>query len=241
MPKFVAQPKPTYLMRHFLGLALIFLLTQCAPSLAPYQEKAKAWEKEVAQLELKDKTESYPENALLCIGSSSFRFWKNIQEDMAPYSCINRGYGGAKFTDLAFFTDRLIASHTYQGVMVFVANDITGSPDDLTPKQVLVWFQRIEKSIRKKSPQTPIFFIEITPTESRWKVWSQIQEANSLLQAYCGKKKNLHFISTASAFLGPDGKPRGELFIQDKLHLNPAGYKVWASQLKAGLTPVVKP
>lgn len=228
-------------MRYFLGLSLILLLTHCAPNLKPYQEKAKSWEKEVAQLEIKDKTESYPENALLCIGSSSFRLWKSIQEDMAPYTCINRGYGGAKFTDLAFYTDRLIAPHSYQGVMVFVANDITGAEDDLTPQEVVTWFQRVEKTIRKKSPQTPIFLIEITPTESRWKVWNQIQEANTLLKAYCDKKKNLHFISTASAFLGPDGQPLSELFIQDRLHLNPKGYAVWAKQLKAGLAPVVKP
>ncbi len=237
-PSITNQPT---IMRILLGISFLFLFTQCSPNLAPYQEKAKSWEKEVSQLEIKDKTESYPENALLCIGSSSFRLWKSIQDDMAPYTCINRGYGGAKFTDLAFFTDRLIAPHTYQGVMVFVANDITGSADDLTPEEVVTWFQRVEKSIRKKSPTTPIFLIEITPTESRWKVWNQIQEANSLLKAYCAKKKNLHFISTATAFLGPDGNPRSELFIQDKLHLNAAGYKIWASQLKAGLAPVVNP
>jgi len=27
--------------------------------------------------------------------------------------------------------------------------------------------------------------------------------------------------------LGPNGKPRKELFIEDGLHLSPAGYEIW--------------
>jgi lysophospholipase L1-like esterase len=40
----------------------------------------------------------------------------------------------------------------------------------------------------------------------------------------------------AFVLLGPDGRPRDELFLQDKLHLNPAGYAVWT----AALAPVLQ-
>jgi lysophospholipase L1-like esterase len=32
--------------------------------------------------------------------------------------------------------------------------------------------------------------------------------------------------------LGPDGKPRPELFQSDGLHLNATGYKLWADVLR---------
>ena len=31
--------------------------------------------------------------------------------------------------------------------------------------------------------------------------------------------------------LGPDGLPRAELYVADKLHLTPAGYAVWTPLL----------
>ena len=45
---------------------------------------------------------------LLFIGSSSIRRWVSLAEDMAPYSSINRGYGGAHYYDLIHYIDRLI-------------------------------------------------------------------------------------------------------------------------------------
>lgn len=215
-------------------MLLAFVFVQCAP-FKQYEEAAKSWEKDIQQLEKKDQMESYSSNAILCIGSSSFRLWGNIKQDMAPYEMINRGYGGAKFTDLLFYTDRLVVKHEAKAVLIFVANDITGAADDRTPKEVLALFKAVEKKIRKKHANKPIAFIEITPTESRWKVWPQIQEVNTLIKTYCESKKELHFIQTSPAFLNEQGEPKSELFIQDKLHLNAMGYHVWAEELKKGL------
>ena len=37
------------------------------------------------------------------------------------------------------------------------------------------------------------------------------------------------FIDVFTPMLGPDGEPRKELLVSDGLHLNAAGYKLWAS------------
>ena len=36
-------------------------------------------------------------------------------------------------------------------------------------------------------------------------------------------------------YFGEDGKPRDELFVEDKLHQNSAGYKQWAAIIKKQL------
>ena len=40
--------------------------------------------------------------------------------------------------------------------------------------------------------------------------------------------------------IGKDGKPRPELFVDDGLHLNAAGYKLWTSLVLPYLRPVEK-
>lgn len=222
-----------------LYLSLSLVIFSCI-STKKYEETAKSWEPEIKKLEELDKAETDPKNAILFIGSSSIRLWKNIREDMAPYPVIQRGYGGAKFSDLVFYTQRLVYPHQFRAVAIFVANDITGSVEDKTPQEVLEMYKTTTKIIRKKYKKQPIYFIAVTPTESRWKVWPQIQEVNRLISAYCNDHKNMYFIDTVSKYLGEDGQPIKAYFIGDKLHLTQKGYDVWAEIIKENLDKTLK-
>jgi hypothetical protein len=42
----------------------------------------------------------------------------------------------------------------------------------------------------------------------------------------------LKYIETYDMVLGSDGKPRAELFVQDKLHFNEAGNKLLAERVR---------
>ncbi len=74
--------------------------------------------------------------------------------------------------------------------------------------------------------------IAITPTKSRWKVWPEIKEVNSLIKAYCEKTENLYFIDTVPEFLDENGQPKPEWFVEDQLHLNAKGYEMWNRIIK---------
>lgn len=225
-----------------LFLIVCLLTTGCTSyDLLKHQQAAQSWEKEIQQLESKDKTEQYSDNAILYLGSSSIRLWKTIASDMSPYPAIQRGFGGSKFSDVYFYTERLVKPHNFKAVVIFVANDITGNTQDRTPKEVVHTFREIVRKIRQIKPHRPVFLIEITPTNSRWRVWDKIKEANTLLKKSCGKMKDVYFIETASAYLDTSGKPRSELFIQDQLHQNAEGYKIWTSIIKKKLDEVLKP
>ena len=226
-------------MRFLLIIFPLFLFSACS-STKKYAELSKKWEPEIQRLEEKDKVEKDPANAILYIGSSSIRLWKNIEKDMFPYPAIQRGYGGAKFTDLIYYTRRLVYPHQFRAVVLFVANDIVGENDDKTPREVLGLFKGVEKIIRKKYKNQPIYFVAITPTESRWKVWNKQREANALIKAYCGTKKNLFFIDTEAAYLNEKGQPISEYFIGDKLHQNQKGYDVWSRIIKKSLDETLK-
>lgn len=226
-------------------LHALFCLFTCAPvatedPIAAYRQAAvERWEEEIRKLEKLDQTEADPEHAILFLGSSSIRLWTELAEDMKPWPTIRRGYGGAKFSDLAVYIDRLVQPHQFDALVVFVANDISGKDADKTPPEVLRLVRYTVQKVRQKNPHQPIFFIAITPTSSRFAVWEKIREANRLIQEYSATDETLHYIDTAAHYLGSDGKPRDELFRKDQLHLNRDGYRIWATLIRAKLEEVL--
>jgi hypothetical protein len=219
---------------------VIFLFFSCSP-LKKYELTGKKWEDEIKKLEVLDKKETYSNQAVLFIGSSSIRLWKSIEEDLDTYEPIKRGYGGAHYYDIIHFTNRLVSPHKVKAIAIFVANDITGKENginnqtvnrDLSPKEVLRLVKFVTKEIRKSHEKVPVFFIETTPTSKRWKVWDKISKANDLIENYTSKSENLYYINTRSFYIGSDGMPNDSLFVKDKLHLNREGYKLWGKIIK---------
>jgi hypothetical protein len=226
-------------MKKYTFLLPLLVLLACSP-VKKYADTKSYWIEDVEKLEALDKVEKYPDDAILFIGSSSIRLWNNIEADIAPYTPIRRGYGGAHFYDLIHFTDKLVSPHKIQALVIFVANDITGGDADIAPKEVLKLFKHTVNEARKSQPNIPIFQIAITPTPSRWAVWDKTKAVNKLMQSFCERTDNLYFIETEGAFLDEEGQPRPELFIKDMLHLKQVGYDIWKEIIKAELDAVLK-
>ena len=228
-------------MPRYLILILAALMIACSP-VRKYRSlpEVKAWEKDIQEFAVRDKNEKYPDDAILFAGSSSIRLWTSIDKDMYPYHIIQRGYGGAKLSDFAVYADRIFDPHPCRAIVIFIANDITGTAQDKSPEEVATLFKSVLKTIRKAHPSTPVFWIEITPTASRWKVWPEIQKANSLIKNICSKHQHTYFIKTDYAFLNEKGLPKDEYFREDKLHLTEKGYAVWTEIIKKELDNTLK-
>jgi len=222
------------------SILLAGFLASCNVSRKYTAEATKNWEKDILKFEQQDKSEKDPANAILFAGSSSIRLWSTLKEDVAPYPVIQRGFGGSKFSDMAVYAKRIIYPHQFKALVIFEANDITGSKTDKTPAEVDKLFRNIVKTVRKKYADQPIFLFEITPTKSRWAVWPTVKQTNQMLKETCSKLHNTFFIETASAYLNKDGEPRNELFIKDMLHQNHEGYIIWGDLAKKKLDEVLK-
>ena len=227
-----ATPEVFYKM--ILVSCSFFLCMACNP-LAKYEDDVVEWEDEILQLDSLNNIENHSERSILFTGSSSIRLWDSIDFDMAPYEVIKRGYGGAKFSDFAWYADRIIYPHQFSAIVIFVGNDVAGEESDKEPKEVARLFKHVIKNIRKKYIENPIFLIEITPTQSRWDVWPEIKDVNAVLKSECDNHPKVYFIETSNAFLKSDGKPDTELFKTDSLHLNRNGYILWSGIIKNSL------
>jgi lysophospholipase L1-like esterase len=198
------------------------------------------WEPAMQAFEALDAENTYPPESIFFTGSSSIVLWKTVAQDMAPYPVIHRGFGGSNMTDVLRYADRYIKKHSFRAMVVFVANDIVGNPEtDKTPEHVRDGFRDFILKIRSYNAEAPIFIIAITPTNSRWAVWSKTKKANSLIAQLCDEHKGVIFIPTEDLFLGEDGKPTSELFVSDQLHLSEAGYAVWSKRVRSYVETVL--
>lgn len=227
-------------MMRYLCIPILLLIISCSP-VKKYKNLTEvlAWDKEIQKFESLDKSEEYSKDAILFAGSSSIRLWETLGHDMMPYPVIQRGYGGARLSDFAVYTDRIVGPHPCKAIVLFVANDITGGDKDKSPEEVSALFSYTLKTIRKTHPFTPVFWIEVTPTMSRWNVWPEIQKSTALIEKVCNNEKNTYLIRTASAFLNEEGRPIDEFFRSDKLHLTEKGYALWTKIIKDELKNVI--
>jgi len=208
--------------------------------LAPFREAAtRKWAAAIDAFDIQNRKEPDPADAVLFIGSSSIRRWSTIATDMAPYPTIRRGYGGAKYTDMAVFVKRLVSPHRYRAVVMFVGNGVVGAAEDHTPDQIEALTRYIVQVSHGHQPGAPFFLIEITPCEKRFGAWSEIRAVNARLREIALSTPDTYFIPTASHYLKPDGTPRSELFVADRLHLSESGYRLWAALIRRRLDDVL--
>lgn len=219
----------------FRQTLLLFLLT-CTlvlPAQTPAPQGPARWEKDIAAFEARDKTNPPPQNALLFIGSSTILFWKTLAEDLPNHKVINRGFGGSQIADATYFADRIVLP--YKPKMVLLrsgGNDIFSGK---SPEQVFADFQAFVAKVHAKLPQTDIVYLALSPSVARWNHWEKEAVLNQMVKTFSQKAKHVKYLDAANISVGADGKPRPELFVEDKLHLNAAGYQLLAARVRAYL------
>lgn len=184
-----------------------------------------------------DRRNSFPRDAILFVGSSSIRMWAT-RESFPQWPVINRGFGGSHIVEVNHYFEQVVAPYKAR-VIVFYAgdNDVAAGT---TPEDVRDNFAAFVRLVRKTQPDTSIVFLSIKPSEKRWKHWPQMQAANELVRALCTAEPHLVFADLGAPLLGPDGRPRPELYRDDKLHLSPAGYAVWTRELTPTLEKLMR-
>jgi hypothetical protein len=138
-----------------LFLLLIPIIQCVIPS--GYEASARNWEQDIRQFEILDRNEADPDGAILFAGSSSIRMWSTIRGDMSPYPVIQRGFGGSKLSDVAWYAERLVYPHRFKALVLFVANDITGSRKTNHPKKPRLCSVILLKQYGRNSDRNPCF------------------------------------------------------------------------------------
>ena len=211
------------------------LVAAFAPMLRAEEKPSPSakWEKDIAAFETADAKAPPPQGAVLFAGASGIRMWKTLPTDFPDQKIINRGFGGSQMADSLYFADRIIIPCKPKLIVIQAGgNDINAGK---TPEQVLADFKAFVEKVRATLPDTRIAYLGMNPSPARWSQREKQQKGNQLIKEYVASGKNLDFIEFWDVLLGPDGKPREDLFIKDKLHNNAEGYKIRAEAVRPHL------
>jgi lysophospholipase L1-like esterase len=182
---------------------------------------------EIQQFKNQDSVHFPPKNAILFLGSSSFRKWQDVQKYFPRHTIINRGFGGSTIPDAIHYADEIVFPYEPKQVVIYEGDNDLASSNRITPDSVLNRFKQLFNLIRNKLPNTSIAFVSIKPSPSRERLMPEMREANSLIKSFLKDKKNSAFIDVYHKMLNKDGSPDKSLFIEDELHMNAKGYAIW--------------
>ncbi|MBO9657594.1 MAG: G-D-S-L family lipolytic protein [Chitinophagaceae bacterium] len=197
--------------------------------------KAQPFAQEIREFKKQDSLHFPASKQILLIGSSSFTKWKDVQEYFPSYPILNRGFGGSQLPDQVRYVNDIVFPYHPKQIIIYCGENDMASHDSVTAQVVLRRFQELFMLIRAKMPNVPIAFISMKPSPSRQLIQKKIVEGNALIKAFLKKQKRTAFIDVYKDMIDDEGKPVGDLFVDDNLHMNAKGYAIWKKLMEPHL------
>jgi lysophospholipase L1-like esterase len=209
-------------MKKFLiFITLFFTIHQLQAQTTP------AFWQEIVSFKKKDSAQMPPNNAILFVGSSSFARWQDVGNYFPGYTIINRGFGGSSLPDVIRYTYEIVLPYQPKQVVIYCGENDLASSDSISAIEVFNRFKTFFGMIRTNLPSANIAFVSIKPSPSRATIQNKVKAANTFIKKYIASQKNAVFIDIYDAMLDAKGQMREELYVGDRLHMNPTGYLIW--------------
>ena len=197
---------------------------------------AGRWEEAIARYEAAARETPPAAGAVILLGSSNIRMWETLPADFPGLEVVNRGVGGCTLTEIAGFASRLLAAAKPGAVVISAgSNDVHGGAD---AEAVLAAWRDIITTIRRDHPTVPILVMGILPAKSRWEERETQATANGLIEAAIAAAGGsidggpVEYLNVWGDFVGPDGAPDAEAFLDDDLHPSAIGNARRAARMR---------
>ncbi len=197
-----------------------------------FSDDPAVWAAEIEKFKKADLRNPPSGGVIVFTGSSSIDLWDTLEKDMAPLPVINRGFGGSKIKQVAYYVHDIVTRYRPRAIVLFAGTNDLAWPRPKTAQEVYEGYLEFVNRVHTALPDTPIFYIGATLAPSKYKYWPIVREANRLIEAHTKTNPCLHYIELNDKLMGPNGEPDKKLYRMDKLHPSAEGYKVWTSVIK---------
>jgi lysophospholipase L1-like esterase len=225
------------------AVVAVIAVAGCTPAHAAPQVNTKApavaaaaepYADEIANFLAADRVAPPAPHGVLFVGSSTIRMWPALRADFPGVPVIQRGFGGSELSDVVHYASRIVIPYKPRLIILYAGdNDIAVGKK---AKTVFGEYVEFVRAVEHALPDTRIAFVSVKPSIARWGLIDEIRSTNSMVRNFAAKDPRLLYIDTYTPMLGADGKPRKELFVEDGLHMNDAGYALW----REVLNPIVR-
>lgn len=174
-----------------------------------------------------------PKGGILFVGSSIFRQWTNVPEQMAPLPVLNRAFGGSRTGDQVARFEQLVPRYAPRIIVYYCgSNDLRAGTTPEDPNAIFARFREFSRRAIAARPDVRFVFVSATRSPDRVARWEQVDHYNALARAYCTATPHHTFVDINPALVNADGHPRLELYRDDKLHFHPPAYVEFTAILK---------
>lgn len=170
--------------------------------------------------------------AILFLGSSSFTMWKDVENYFPDKVIINRAFGGSRIADLNYYAEDLLHPYSAKQIVIYCGENDIVYKDKPNADEVFKRFKQFYKTVRAQFPKANIAYVSIKYSPSREQFWPIMKQVNKKINRFMNKKKNAEFIDITGAMNDENGNIRKDIFLQDMLHMNAEGYKIWTEVMK---------
>lgn len=160
-------------------------------------------------------------------GSSSIRFWFNLDDNFPDLNALNRGFGGSEITHVIGYFDFLLTKHQPSEIIFYAGeNDLNAGA---SPADVAERFSVFMDMKTDRFGDAPVYFLSVKPSFARLTELGAQSEANALIKAAAETREDLIFVDIATPMM--EGDTPKQIFISDQLHMNLDGYAIWTETL----------
>jgi lysophospholipase L1-like esterase len=209
----------------------------------------KQFEKDVCYAESK----GFETGRIVFVGNSGFNNWdprsgnkameeQILNKDGTP-AVWNHGIGGSTTEDQLYYYDRLIKKYQPRGlVLLSHANNISYG---YYTHEMIMLLARLCEYARTDMPGIKIYVCDVRPlwaTKDSDPWLNSVKQYNQMLDEYAARHDDVTVLKISQdprffedGCVGDYTKPRFDIFVEDQVHLNQAGYDIFADFFTKGL------
>ena len=193
-----------------------------------YAVSVEWYESEVQALERATQSRVNGNRPPVFYGSSSIRLWDTLAEDFDP-RVLNLGFGGSTLQACDHFFARLVPPVHPRSLLLYAGdNDLA---DGRRVEEVLGYFRSLANKVASLS-SVPFGFVSVKPSPARFPIIDRIRQLNRQIRQDIESRPSGYYVDVFPAMLDQSGEPRPEFFLEDGLHLNRTGYRLWSRLLE---------
>ncbi|MCC7044238.1 MAG: hypothetical protein IT183_10260 [Acidobacteria bacterium] len=217
------------LLRHLLFVSAFVCLGGLPAAAQTAEPDPTRFKADIEVFRQWDTKNAVPADGVLFVGSSTIRLWPTATS-FAGHPVINRGFGGSQISDVNHYIEDLVLKYR-PAVVVFYAgdNDVNAGK---SPERVAADYRDFTLKVLAARADTRIIFLAIKPSPARWALWPRMQEANERIRSdSLARAPRLLYADVATPMLTAGGQTQAHLYVEDGLHMTPAGYDIWTRVL----------
>ena len=180
-----------------------------------------------------DRAAPPPQNAILFIGSSIFRQWTNVKEQMAPLPVFNRAFGGSRTWEVLHYMGQIVLPYRPRIIVYYTgSNDVNaGQSAQAILGRTMEFMARAHTAL----PATRIYYVAINRSPDKRDKWDVVDAVNAQMKTTASSTPYVGYIDL-NPVLFKHGEPRMELYRPDGLHFHPPAYDEFTAIMKPVLT-----